>query len=200
MTNGTGKLEIDTLKSLLNSTQRNYSLADLINKSALSRLVWFVAISGFGLTFSWQFLDRLQIEHIPIVAIILISAPWLISAILSIAAHYSIDEMVRFDQLHIAAKISLIELLTIDLQRDKEVTDQAVQIINDTHPAYREYVANAKQWNKVTTLIERSSLITLLISFILVPIVLFIVSGTDNSTLFELRGHLVRYLTALGWF
>lgn len=171
------KLVTEYTKAILTLTVRNHEINSELTKSALTRLVWFVAISGFGLTISWQSIDRFH--PFPLYIAIFITTLWLLPCISSIFAHWFIDILRNSADMVTKSKTSMLQVLLTKGQYTDQDRATLQSLIDDTHPAYKEYSIKADKQEKTANLFERLSLICLLAAFILTPILVFYVAISE---------------------
>lgn len=135
-------------------------------ESARQRLVWFVGIAGYALLNSQVFWNALGNRQFTGINLLWLSLPWIISALLSVISHFVIDEVATKDDILFTQKLTAIDLHKIDIEEGNDDPKEMLQIINDTHPDYKETKKSVDRWSSFARWMERSAFTTLVIGFI----------------------------------
>ncbi len=134
--------------------------------SARERLVWFVGIAGYAILNAKVFWDALGNCQFIGIELFWLSLPWVTSALLSVITHFVIDEVVIRDDALFTKKLAAIDLHRIDIEEGKDNPDEMLQIINDTHPDYKDTKKSVDRWSSLARWMERSAFATLVMGFI----------------------------------
>lgn len=134
--------------------------------SARERLVWFVGIAGYALLNAKVFWDALGNRKFIGIELFWLSLPWVISALLSVITHFIIEEVGIKDDILFTQKLAAIDLHRIDIEEGRDDPDEMIQIINDTHPDYKETKKSVDRGSSLASWMERSAFATLVIGFI----------------------------------
>jgi hypothetical protein len=134
--------------------------------SARERLVWFVGIAGYALLNAKAFWDALGNCQFIGIELFWLSLPWVISALFSVITHFIIDEVGIRDDIFFTQKLAAIDLHKIDIEEGKDDPSEMLQIINDTHPDYKDTKNSVDRWSSLARWMERGAFTTLVIGFI----------------------------------
>jgi len=95
-----------------------------------------------------------------------LSLPWVVSVLLSVITHFVIDEMGVRDDVLFTKKLTAIDHHRINIVEGKENPEEMLQIINDTHPYYKDDLKSVNRWSGLAKWLERCTFATLVIGFI----------------------------------
>lgn len=162
------------LVNYLNNNKQGQILIDKLIDSDLSKLVWFVAISGFGFINIRNVFEGIVKIDLSSLSILIISIPWVLTSISGILAYYFKLEMKSKDILYFMSLISEIEAFLL-INQDIEIT-QVLEVINIDKN--NEKISNIKkqvnQFSKIASFFEKGTLIFLLSSFLIAICVLMV--------------------------
>lgn len=129
--------------------KNSYKLAVEIRKSAMTRLVWFTAISGYVLINGRLFWEAVR-EH-PLAGVVLfwLSVPWGISAFFSIVTHFFVDELNQRENQFFITKQSALDQLIIKHEEGKENPQEFRQILYDNFPGVKEVKTSVDRFELV---------------------------------------------------
>lgn len=134
--------------------------------SARTRLVWFVGIAGYALLNAKVYWEALGNRQFSGTELFWLSLPWIVSALLSVITHFVIDEVGIRDDVLFAKKLATIDLHRIHIVEGKENPEEMLQILNDTHPVYKDNIESVNRWSGLAKWLERCTFATLVIGFI----------------------------------
>lgn len=142
---------------------RNQTLA-----SAMARLTWFTAISGFVVLNGRSLWEALAGRSFEGGALLLLTLPWVLTAVLAIATHYLIDQMRMQDDTAHEIRYAVLNLLLDRFEKHERVLDQELQdILHDRGPEeLRLAVAAIGPWARWFTRLERWTIYVLIFSFL----------------------------------
>ena len=142
-----------------------HELAASSNKAARARLVWFVAIAGYAFLNFPIYLKALMDEPVSGVALIVITIPWAIAALLGVITHWLIGELVALDDQYYADLMGVLQMSVVTL--GDEITDQQFRDLmgekDEGVTTRREKVAQLFPW---VTRMERLTFFFLCFAFL----------------------------------
>jgi hypothetical protein len=146
--------------------EASYKLAVEIRKSAMTRLVWFTAISGYALINGRLFWETVRGQSLTGVVLFWLSLPWGVSALLSIVTHFFVDEFNQRESQSFITKQSALDQLRIKHEEGKENPQEFRKILYDDFPGVKEAKASADRFEFVVRWLERATFFSLMVSFI----------------------------------
>jgi hypothetical protein len=136
------------------------------NKNTASKLVWYVAISGFAFLNIKTYLEALLGKNVAPINIIIISVPWVLSAMVAVVSHWMLDELNGRLANYFMVKRNAVYSGIAKINENSKYEE--VQNILRVDTKIKQVSAS---WNSVSDLfvwavrIERASFILLLVSF-----------------------------------
>lgn len=88
---------VRALEVFADSLARDHSMVSEFNRGSASRLVWFVAIAGFGFLNIRSYAESVISQGIDTTYQILLSLPWSFTAIFGIISHWLLGELMARD-------------------------------------------------------------------------------------------------------
>jgi hypothetical protein len=159
---------MDKLK-IINSYAERISqaleLRESTNKASASRLVWFVAIAGYAFLNVPVYIKALSDEPVSGVTLVVITIPWVLTALLGVVTHWLLSELIALDNLWYITYMANINAFIVT--KDGEITDrQLLDLLDEKDPnvqARRKNVERLEPWVKWA---ERFTFFFLCISFV----------------------------------
>lgn len=156
-------------KQVVESYSRQFatfrSIADQTRSSAKSRLVWFVALSGFVILNGKDLWDSLAEVSFTGKSLAFLIAPWIIAALTAVITHFVIDETGAKDDIFAVKKAAAIDLFLESLDEGDADPSEMVAIINDTDEDLKQAKEKAESSRKIAQLLERITFIVIVLGF-----------------------------------
>jgi hypothetical protein len=141
---------VRVLESYAERLSRDQELVASQNESSASRLVWFVAIAGYAFLNVPIYLRALSDESVSGGMLIIISAPWALTAVFGVITHWIQGELTSKDNQCYAKRIE--NLYALIMTEGDKISDQQVldllQEKNDDIQACRQSVKKLEPWVK----------------------------------------------------
>ena len=141
-------------------------LAEQARSSARSRLVWFVALSGFVILNGKPLWDSIAGRAFTGVPLALLVLPWVIAAFVAVITHFIIDEVKVRDDLYAVKKAAAIDLYLENLQEGDADPREMLAIINDTSGDLKEAKSQSDRYATLARNLERVTFFLILVGFI----------------------------------
>lgn len=155
---------VDVVIGFCKQLERHYSHISKSNDSAQTRLVWFVAIAGFGLLNSRSFSKEILGHEIVGCDLIILASPWAIAGILGIASHWILGEFTTCEGDYHMWRLNQYSFITTN--SNTATSEQVNAFIEETESANPEAKISRDRlypWAKGT---ERATFVFLSISFL----------------------------------
>jgi hypothetical protein len=157
-------------KQVVESYSRQFSalrpIAEQSRSSAKSRLVWFVALSGFVILNGKDLWDSIAQVSFTGVSLAFLIGPWVIAALTAVATHFLIDESGAKDDIFAVKKAAAIDLYLEGLDAGDADPNEMIAIINDTDGDLKQAKDEAEKSRKFAQLLERITFIVIVLGFI----------------------------------
>ena len=120
---------MDNMKVLEGYAERLSKYQELVtshHESSAARLVWFVAIAGYAFLNVPIYLKSLSDDSVSGIMLVIISAPWALTAVFGVITHWILGELTSKDNQYYALLIGSINSLIVtkgDKTSDQEVLD-----------------------------------------------------------------------------
>ncbi len=159
---------MDKLKIIESYAQRISETNELVessNKASASRLVWFVAIAGYAFLNIPVYIKALSDEPVSGVALVAITIPWALTALLGVVTHWLLGELIDLDNLWYITYIAAINAIIV--RNDGEVMDrQLLDLINGKNKDVQARREKVDRLNPLVQWAERLTFLFLFISFV----------------------------------
>jgi len=142
------------------------TMAVQIRSSAQTRLVWFVGIAGFAILNGKALWDALSAGSFSGLPLAFLGAPWVISALLAVVAHFVIDEAAVKDDVYYVTKLAAIDLHLEAIRENKYDPNEGLSIIRDTHQEIVGPKRQSEAWSKAARWLELASFLFLVVGFL----------------------------------
>jgi len=130
----TPPLPINSVKGFCDQLERHFTLICKTNDSAKTRLVWFVAISGYGLlnvrSFSQAVIGRDVIGY----DLIILAVPWAVAGILGIVSHWVLGEFTASESHYHMWRLNKYYAFIAKIG-DSASRDQVIKLLDETEGA-----------------------------------------------------------------
>ena len=147
--------------------KRHPEIAKGTNRSAQRRLVWFVAISGFAVLNGQVLWSALMRRTVDGTDLLVLAIPWVVTALLSIAAHILIDQVEVYDNLAFEMKYASLNILLDKFDKKQPVSGREfMDILGEETDQLREAGARLKPWLTWARRAENWAQVALFISFL----------------------------------
>jgi hypothetical protein len=136
------------IESYADSMEKSTEIAASSQKSSAARLVWFVAISGYAFLNVPVYLRAAIGEPVSGVALIAITIPWALAALLGIITHWLVGELVSLDNLYFVTLMASIRAFIMTSNGDP-TDDQILDLLNEKDErvkSFRRKVDNLQPW------------------------------------------------------
>jgi hypothetical protein len=117
------------LEQYADGLSRDQAIISEDNKESDTRLIWFVAISGFALLNLPTLADRIASKSLDSTEVIIISIPWAITAIFAVITHWLLGELVTRDHSYYCMKQHSIRSFIANIA-NKSSMKEVIDIIN----------------------------------------------------------------------
>ena len=154
---------VDSYASMIEISQK---LAVEVRTSALTRLVWFVAIAGYVLLNAKPLWEALSGHTFSGSGIFWLSLPWVVSAFLGVITHFIVDEVSTRDNVYFTSKKTAVDLHKLKVEEGKEDPNEFIQIMNDTFPGIKEAKIALDRYARIGKWLERLTFLSLVFGFI----------------------------------
>ena len=136
--------KVNVLESYAERLSKNQELDASQNKSSASRLVWFVAIAGYAFLNVPMYLKAISEDSVDGMMLIIISAPWALTAVFGVITHWILGELTSKDIQYYANLIGSIYSLIVE--KGDKITDQQVfYILNESDSVIQESRKSVRQ-------------------------------------------------------
>jgi hypothetical protein len=135
---------VEVLESYAERLSRNQELAASQHKSSAARLVWFVAIAGYAFLNVPIYMKTLSDDSVSGIMLIIISAPWALTAVFGVITHWILGELTLKDNQCYANLIESIYAL-IMREGDKIRDQQVLDLLNEKDSDIQECRKGVKQ-------------------------------------------------------
>jgi hypothetical protein len=158
--------------SWISVQSEGHKIVQELRNSALSRLVWFVAIDGFLFINVRVFSEAVLGYPVKGRLAILLSLPWAISGFFSVVCHYVKDEVAKRDGLYYSRRMIGLEMLKFELLNPKP-NQPALSLDDFKGKLYGEDAPTTQaktvlgRWSKAASIFEVLAFLFLGIGFIL---------------------------------
>lgn len=152
-------------RSYLENLHRAQRMVSEIRSSALTRLVWFVAVSGYVLFNAKDFWDGIRSTPTEGRTLLLLSLPWVLTAFCAILTHWLMDEAAIKDGAIYSGKIAELEMFMLKVQQGQGQWQELKDILDETRPSIKEASARLKCMSTMIKRLERLTLLLLFVSF-----------------------------------
>jgi hypothetical protein len=123
--------KVNVLESYAERLSKNQELDASQYESSASRLVWFVAIAGYAFLNVPIYLNAISKDSVRGMMLIIISAPWALTAVFGVITHWILGELASKDNQYYANLIGSIYSLIV--KKGDKITDQQVlDILNES--------------------------------------------------------------------
>ena len=142
--------KVKILEGYAERLSKNRDLIASLNQSSAARLVWFVAIAGYAFLNVPIYLRSLSEDSVSGSMLIVISAPWALTAVFGVITHWILGELTSIDYQCYDDRIQSIYSL-IMTNGDKITDDQILDILNEKDSGIQECrrgVEKRKPWVK----------------------------------------------------
>ena len=129
---------LEVVESYFQTFSKSREFVSQTRASALTRLVWFVAISGYVLINGEPYWAKLAGKPLNTEQLFILSLPWLFAVFFSVVTHFLVDEVQVRDDKYFINKLATIDLHRIRVKEETEDPNEMKQLIEDTHPAFSE--------------------------------------------------------------
>jgi hypothetical protein len=159
---------IRTIEEFSSGLANDFRIVSQSNKDSASRLVWFVAISGFALVNMRSYAEAVSGTPLTRVQLSLISLPWALTAVSGVISHWLLGELIaRDNEFHMLRQHAIRSFLAN--AQPKPSIHEILEILNvddtDKDVAQRKRRVDALfPW---VTWAERATFALLLLAFIL---------------------------------
>jgi hypothetical protein len=158
--------EIEIVESFIKTIERRFKIVQETRHSALSRLVWIVAIAGFVLLNGRSLWDVLVEQSLRGQEVFWLSFPWMVTAMLAVATHILIDELKIRDDDVFEVRRAAVDLWLIDAKESEPNDLEMLAILNDSTPELKKAVKGLSPWICLIKWLERLTFVALFISFL----------------------------------
>ena len=118
------------LESYAESLSKRQELVASQNESSAARMVWFVAIAGYAFLNVPIYLKALSEESVSGLMLVLISAPWALTAVFGVITHWIHGELTSKENQYNTNLTGNIYSLMMTMG-DKATDDQVLNILNE---------------------------------------------------------------------
>jgi hypothetical protein len=126
---GQKSLGIRTVEAWVNGLPADHAIISKGNRDSASRLVWFVAIAGFGFINIHNYALALLGDRLTRAQFVYLSIPWALTAISGIVAHWLLGELIaRDDARHILKQHAIRAFLATTVA--EPTVEQTLGILN----------------------------------------------------------------------
>jgi ribose/xylose/arabinose/galactoside ABC-type transport system permease subunit len=159
---------MDKLKIIESYAQRISQANELVesnNKASASRLVWFVAIAGYAFLNVPVYIKALSDEPVSGVALVVITIPWALTALLGIVTHWLLGELIDLDIIWYITYMADINAFIVT--KDGEVTDrQLLDLLDEKDKNVQARRKNVERFKPWVQWAERLTFFFLCMSFV----------------------------------
>lgn len=168
MTNNIDKKHfgIGAIEEFTKGLSRDFKIISESNKGAASRLVWFVAIAGFGFLNIRTFAETALNAELCKTQLILLSLPWALTAVVGIVSHWLLGELIARDNNYYILKQHAIRAFLATARKEPSL-EEVLSILNvdDTDNEVKEKKELVAQLHPWVTRAERITFALLLFAF-----------------------------------
>ncbi len=154
------------VESFADMLGRDHKLASEVRASALSRLVWYVAIAGFMIVNAKPYWEVFRGHSLLGYQIFWLSLPWVATALSAIITHILIDVVTIKDNTYYSNKKSFIDFHRIDIEHNELNIDKWKAIMSDTEPQLEKLKNDVTWWFNLAQPLELVTHILLILAFI----------------------------------
>ncbi len=154
---------VDSYRRIFEGTRE---IAESTRLSAKTRLVWFVAISGFAVLNGKKLWDSIAPGEFIGLALVMLSLPWVLAAIFAVITHFIIDEAMVKDDNYYLKKLALIDLHMESIEHGDADPNEMSEIINDTHSDLEDAKKASDVWGNAARWLERITFIFVVLGFV----------------------------------
>jgi hypothetical protein len=140
---------IALVKSYEAGFQRARDLASTSNLESSKRLVWFVAISGYGLLNGRGLWEALIGSSLSPAAMFWLVLPWVLAATVAVVGHVLFSKLDEVDSKLYLAKVAALQVLAIRLQTGDGSFEEFKTILEDEHAEIRPLRKDADRWHRL---------------------------------------------------
>jgi len=158
---------LEVVESYFQTFSKSREFVSQTRASALTRLVWFVAISGYVLINGEPYWAKLAGKPLNTEQLFILSLPWLFAVFFSVVTHFLVDEVQVRDDKYFINKLATIDLHRIRVKEETEDPNEMKQLIEDTHPAFSEIKASLNKGLCWAKWFERLAFISILVGLVL---------------------------------
>ncbi|MCJ7529940.1 MAG: hypothetical protein MUO64_02760 [Anaerolineales bacterium] len=141
-------------------------MAEQVRSSARSRLVWFVALSGFVILNGkalWDPIAQVSFTGLPLALLV---CPWVIAALAAVVTHFMIDEAGVKDDIYATKKAASIDLYLESLDEGDADPREMVAIINDSRDDLKEPKRVSERYGYLAQRLERITFLIIVVGFV----------------------------------
>jgi len=143
----------------------DYAMASEINKSAQARLVWFVAIAGFALLNARGLAEAVSGTTLGGNQLLLLASPWAITAILGIAAHWTIGDFDFRNMRYQSCRLNRFQAF-VALAREEPSDDEVNELLDEKHEDISKSRSAANKVEPIASWLERLTFVALAAAFV----------------------------------
>ncbi len=137
----------EAMDSFISDFREDHRITTESNNSSKSRLVWFVALAGYGFINISPFLDSMFGETFSNVEKILISLPWVITILVGVIAHMRLGDFTMLDDSYYLIYLSALTSFRA-LRTNEDRSDDLVVFFN-IHEADSDVIEARDNVNKM---------------------------------------------------
>jgi len=158
---------ITTVEELSTGLTRDQAIVSDSNKASATRLVWFVAISGFALINFPTLADRIAPSPLTSSQLLWLSLPWVLTAVSGVAAHWLLGDLVIRDNEYYIMKQHSIRAFLANADPKPAITDVLDMInIDDTDKDVARWKSRVRKLTPFVTWLERATFFFLIVSIL----------------------------------
>ena len=158
---------IRTIEEFSAGLSRDQAIVSDSNKGSATRLVWFVGISGFALINFPPLADRLASTPLNSIQLLVISTPWVLTAVLGVLAHWLLGDLVARDNEYYILKQHALRAFLANAEAKPEIADVHEMInVDDTDKDVALLRSRVTRLFPSASRIERATFILLIVSII----------------------------------
>ena len=153
-------------ESFLSTLNREHELRLNLRSSALSRLVWFVAIDAYALLNARSYWEAIAGKAVDGTSFLWLSLPWLSSAVLGVITHFVSHKLAFRQDSYSAMMIAAVDLLRIRSSGGKPDPDAFQALVHETDPRFEPEKRSIVRLERGVRRLELLTFLLLVLGFI----------------------------------
>jgi hypothetical protein len=157
--------DIEIVRSFARTVEREIEQRKALVQQTRTRLVWFVAISGYVLLNGKTLWESIIARTATGSEILMLSAPWLISSLMAFLTHYLCDRAEMNSHKFYSNKLVMIDLHLTDLASEQPDLEMFKSLLFDEAPEIKTLKKDADSLVKKVNTFESLSLLFIVLGF-----------------------------------